>query len=57
MTREQQDNLENAELFKTMRREPASRALVRRIQLGALKSDQTVQELQDIVLKSLVEED
>ncbi len=57
MTQEQQDNLEKAELFKTMRREPASRALVRRIQLGALKSDQTAQELQDITLKSLVEED
>lgn len=45
----QQNQLEHSQLFPRMRRERASSGLIRRIQEGALKSDQTSIEIQDII--------
>ncbi|WP_331584335.1 hypothetical protein [Candidatus Binatus sp.] len=49
MTKAQQEQLEESKEFATMRRSSASADVLRRIQEGALKSDQTPIEVQDII--------
>ena len=49
LTKAEQGRLEGSSLFAGMRREPATPELLTRIQKGALRSDQTPIEIQDIV--------
>jgi len=49
MTKAQQEQLEASNEYATMRRAQASADVMRRIQDGALKSDQTPLEAQDII--------
>jgi hypothetical protein len=48
-TKDEQDRLEQSAPFSGMRRATASPALVRRIQQGAITSDQTALEIKDIM--------